>query len=69
MEEEKQLFGNLFTTIPLLSEEHLNVILQTMDKDKAIFFLVQAVKQAYHSGIYTLAEAEVLSKSIRVLSL
>jgi hypothetical protein len=40
-----------------------------MDKDKAIFFLVQAVKQAYHSGIYTLAEAEVLSKSIRVLSL
>lgn len=69
MEEEKQLFGNLFTTIPLLSEDHLNVIIQTMDKDKAIYFLTQAVKQAYHSGNYTLAEAEVISKCIRVLSL
>jgi hypothetical protein len=39
-----------------------------MDNDRANYFLIQAVKYAFHSGIYSLGEAEVISKSIRVLS-
>ena len=66
--EEKELFGKLFNIVPLVSENHLDVILQTLDKESANYMLVQAVKYAYHSGIYTLAEVEVISKSIRVLS-
>ena len=67
MEEEK-IFGKLFDTVPLLSENHLDVLLQTMDKESSIYFLVQAVKYAYHQGTFTLAEAEIISKSIRTLS-
>lgn len=67
MEEQEKLFGKLFDTIPLVSEEHLNVIQQTMDKEHAIYMLVQAVKYAYLQNIYTLAEAEIISKSIRML--
>ena len=66
--EEKELFGKLFNIVPLVSENHLDVILQTLDKESANYMLVQAVKYAYHSGLYSLAEAEVISKSIRVLS-
>lgn len=68
MEEQEKLFGKLFDSVPLVSEEHLNVIQQTMDKEVAIYMLVQAVKYAYHQNIYTLAEAETISKSIRILS-
>lgn len=67
MNEEK-LFGQLFNVIPLLSENHLDTLLETLDKEHAIYFLVQAVKYAHNQGTYSLGESEILSKSIRVLS-
>jgi len=66
--EEQQLFGKLFNSVPLLNEDHLDVLLQTMDKDHSIYLLVQAVKYAHESGVYSLGESEVISKCIRVLS-
>lgn len=66
--EEQKIFGKLFDSVPLLSEDHLDVLLQTMDKKNAYYLLIQAVKYAYHSGIYSLGESEVISKSIRVMS-
>ena len=36
-EENKELFGNLFGTIDLLSEDHLEVILTTMDKEHSLY--------------------------------
>ena len=67
MENEK-LFGKLFDSIPLNNEEHLDVILNTMNKETATYFVVQAVKYAYHNGLYSIGETEVLSKAIRILS-
>lgn len=64
--EEQQLFGKLFESIPLQSEQHLDVILSTMTKEHGIYYLTQAVKFAYQSGIYSMGECEVISKAIRV---
>jgi len=66
--EEQKLFGKLFNTIPLLNEDHLDVLLQTMDRDNSIYVLIQAVKYAHESGVYSLGETEVISKCIRTLS-
>lgn len=66
--EEQKLFGKLFNTIPLLNEDHLDVLLQTMDRDNSIYVLIQAVKHAHESGVYSLGETEVISKCIRTLS-
>ena len=66
--EEQKLFGKLFNTIPLLNEDHLDVLLQTMDRDNSIYVLIQAVKHAHESGAYSLGETEVISKCIRTLS-
>ena len=68
MEIEEQLFGKLFNTVPLKDEEHLDVILQTMNEHNATYLLIQAVSHAYHSGVYSLGESEVISKCIRVLN-
>lgn len=67
MNEEK-LFGQLFNTIPLLTENHLDTLLETLDRDHAIYLLVQAVKYAHTQGVYSLGESEIISKSIRILS-
>jgi hypothetical protein len=66
--DEKDLFGKLFNVVPLYDENHLETILETMNQENAIFLLIHAVKHAYHSGIYSIGESEVISKSIRVLS-
>jgi hypothetical protein len=65
--EEQELYGNLFNTIPLLSEDHLEIILTTMDEKTALYYLTQAVKFAYQNGIYSLGECEIISKSIRLV--
>lgn len=65
MEQEK--YGNLFGTIDLLSEEHLEIILSTMDNEHALYYLVESVKSAHRKGSFTIGESEVISKAIRTL--
>ena len=66
--KDEELFGKLFNTVPLHNEEHLDVLLNTMDKDTANFLLIQAVQLAYQNGVYTIGETEVISKAIRTIS-
>jgi len=68
MEEKKELYGNLFGTIDLLSEEHLEAILQTIDKENSIYYLIEAIKSAHKRGAFTIGETEVISKIIRTIS-
>jgi hypothetical protein len=65
MEQEK--YGNLFGTIDLLSEEHLEIILSTMDNEHALYYLVESVKSAHRKGSFTIGETEIISKAIRTL--
>ena len=67
-EEQKEMYGNLFGSINLLTEEHLDIILSTIDKEHSIYYLVEAVKAAHSRGAFTIGESEVISKSIRILS-
>jgi hypothetical protein len=67
-EENKELFGNLFGSINLLSEEHLEVILSTMDKEHSLYYIIESVKAAHKRGAFTIGEVEIISKAIRTLS-
>jgi hypothetical protein len=67
MEQENTNYGNLFGTINLLNEEHVEAILSTMDEEHEIFYLIESVKYAHTKGCFTIGETEVLSKSIRTL--
>jgi hypothetical protein len=68
MDQEQELFGKLFNSIPLYNESHLDAIMDSMDKEQASYYLIQAVSHAYHSGVYTIGEAEVISKAIRTVT-
>jgi hypothetical protein len=67
MEQENEKYGNLFGTIDLLSEDHLELILSTMDKEHALYYIIESVKVAHSKGVYSIGESEVISKSIRTL--
>ena len=67
MEEENKIYGNLFVSINLLSEDHLELILATMDKEHALYYLIESVKSAHSKGVFTIGESEVISKAIRTL--
>lgn len=69
MENTKPNFGNLFGTIELLSEDHLEAILSTMNQEHAVYYLIESVKAAYNRGAYTIGEVEVISKAIRSISI
>lgn len=66
--ENKDVYGVLFNTIPLNDEQHLEVLLNTMDKETSIYYLHQAINHAFKMGCFTLGECEVLSKAIRISS-
>ncbi len=64
--EEQQIFGKLFNRIPLLTENHIDILLQTMDKETSIYYLTQAISYAYEMGVFSIGEVEILSKAIRI---
>lgn len=66
--QENNPYAVLFGSVELHSEEHIDLILGVMDKEHANYYLVEAVRYAYQRGVYSFAEAEVISKSIRILS-
>lgn len=65
---EEELYGSVFDEIPLMNEEHLDLILTSMTYNEAIYFLTQACKSAYHRGAFSIGESEIMSKAIRILS-
>ena len=66
--QEEELYGKIFDEIPLISEEHLDLILYSMSNEEALYFLIHACKSAYHRGVFSIGESEILSKAIRILS-
>ena len=66
--QENNPYAVLFGSIELHSEEHIDLILGLIDKEHANYYLVEAVRYAYQRGLYSFAEVEIISKSIRVLA-
>lgn len=67
MEQENEKYGNLFGSIDLINEDHLEIILSSMDSNTALYYLIESVKSAHRKGSYSIGETEVISKAIRVL--
>ena len=64
----KQPIGSLFNSINYYSIEDLETFISSINHEQALYCLVQAVQAAYQRNTFTIAEAEVVSKSIRKIS-
>ena len=63
-----ELYGKIFDEVPIISEDHLEVILSSMSNQDALYFITLACKSAYHRGAFSLGESEIISKAIRITS-
>jgi hypothetical protein len=56
----------LFDRINIQSSEDFENLLNDLNEERANFIIQIALEKAYNSGLYSLSEAEILSKSLRL---
>ena len=69
MENKNEPIGYLFGSIGYNSPNDVTILIDNLNKEQALLILTRAVDSAYEKGIYSLVESEILSKSIRILTL
>ena len=67
MESEKQPIVHLFEDVAIYKTEDIENLIDNLTEEQAKFMLIRAVQMAYRHGLYSLTEAEIVSKSLRVL--
>ena len=58
----------LFDFLQCNSNDELNKLINSIEKEQSLFYITQAVKSAYKRGCFSLEESEIISKSLRVIS-
>jgi hypothetical protein len=56
----------LFDRINIQSAQDFDNLVDDLNQDQATFIVQIALDKAYSSGIFSLSEAEILSKSLRI---
>jgi len=59
--------GTLYNSINYTTLEDLDIFIDNLNENQALFCLIEASKMAHNRNIFTIEEAELLSKSIRIL--
>ena len=67
MEQQKQPIAYLFEEVEIYNPEDIENLIDGLTEEQAKFMLVRAVQMAYRSGLYSLTESELISKSLRML--
>ncbi len=67
MEQQKQPITFLFEDVAIYNIEDIDKLIDTLTEEQAKFMLIKAVQMGYKSGIYSLTESEIISKSLRTL--
>ena len=65
--QKKEIIGNLFESIHYTSQEQLNVFLDNMTEEQAIYCIKESLNYCFVKGLFDLQESEAVSKSLRVL--
>ena len=68
-ENNKFPIGQLFDSINYYSIEDFDKFVSNLNNEQSSYCLIQAVQYAYSKNLFSLEESEVISKSIRTLSL
>ena len=68
MSQEKQPLGLLFNSVAYYKPEDIELIIDNLNFEQSFFMLTQALEYAHQHSVYSLQEAELISKSIRILN-
>jgi 5-methylthioribose kinase len=68
-ENNKFPIGQLFDSINYYTIEDFDKFVSNLNNEQSLYCLIQAVQHSFSKNIFSLEESEVISKSIRTLSL
>ena len=68
-ENNKLPVGQLFDSINYYTIEDFDKFVSNLNNEQSLYCLIQAVQYAHSKNLFSLEESEVISKSIRTLSL
>ena len=68
-ENNKFPIGQLFDSINYYTIEDFDKFVSNLNNEQSLYCLIQAVQYAHSKNLFSLEEGEVISKSIRTLSL
>lgn len=66
--DEFNSIGVLFDKIQYTGPDDFEKLVKELSEPQAFYVLQVALEKSYNSGIFTLQEAEILSKSLRMLN-
>lgn len=69
MENNNEPIGYLFGTIGYKSPNDITNLIDNLSKEQSLLILTRAIEAAYEKGVYSMIESEILSKSVRILTL
>jgi hypothetical protein len=67
MTEETKPLGQLFESINYYNEDDLIKFIEDLTKEQSLYVLTQALEVSLRRGLFSLQEAEIISKSLRIL--
>ena len=68
-ENNKLPIGQLFDSINYYNIEDFDKFVSNLNNEQSLYCLIQAVQYSHSKNLFSLEESEVISKSIRTLSL
>jgi hypothetical protein len=67
MTEETKPLGQLFESINYYNEDDLIKFIEDLTKEQSLYVLTQALEVSLRRGLFSLQEAEIISKSLRII--
>jgi hypothetical protein len=57
----------IFQNYPIENDTEFEILLSSIEKEQALFFLIEAVKHANNNNVYSMSETELISRCVRKL--
>lgn len=68
MISEEKPQGILFDTIAFYNNNQFEQIVENISFEQSFFYITVALQHAYKSGVFTMEESEIVSKSLRTFN-
>lgn len=68
MENQKQPLNFLLGSIAVYKPEDVDTLIENMNFEQSLFYVIQAIQYGHNSNLFTLQESELLSKALRILN-
>ena len=65
---KEEFAGHLFSSIGYKSEKDVRNLIDNLNLEQSLVFINKALEYSYSQGVFSMIEAEIISKSLSILN-